>query len=641
MKKILYPILCTLLTLLTQTTTLFAQYETAAKNMALMSKTTFSGNDLSDVWGYADELGNEYALLGVDSGLYLVDVTNPSTPIKKKLFRTQISIWHDVEVWNDFAYVVNETGGGLMIIDLRPLPASTNLPVTYFTNPLGTYNLQKGHTINITDGFAYINGGSLSGIAIFNLSNPTNPVEISKYTAKGYVHDCEVRGNKLYAAHINNGYCTIVDITNKANVNNPSSLLAEFLTPRTFSHNIDISADGSHVFTTDERSNTHNYITSYNITNLANIQRKDSVQSNWGTRSVAHNVTILPNDFMAASNYKDGVTIWDAKRPHNIVQVGRYDTNPLAGLNFDGVWAVYPSLPSGNWLASDISEGLFVIKPTLKCACYLEGTITDAVTGNVVQDVLVSFVGLPQSKFDDSKANGTYATGYWDAGSYQVKYSKSPYLDVIKTVNLNTCVVTNLNVRMSTTPLGIELAEQKVFVNEQNQAQLTWQTWNETNNRGFEIQRTMSLEDDSKIEKIGFIEGKNQAANYQFIDQKTPTGMVFYRLVQEDFDGTKSVLNWNKVELGNAFSMIFYPNPSKMNGLIDVSILFPSSQLNQTVAFVVADVLGRKIYEVQKDKTNKNFQVNLHELGIPSGLYMVKIIGSNNSLLASQKLVIY
>ena len=32
---------------------------------------------LSDVWGYVDEAGNEYALVGTFSGLSVVDVTDP------------------------------------------------------------------------------------------------------------------------------------------------------------------------------------------------------------------------------------------------------------------------------------------------------------------------------------------------------------------------------------------------------------------------------------------------------------------------------------------------------------------------------------------------------------------------------------
>ena len=36
--------------------------------------------DVSDVWGYAAPNGKEYALVGVDDGLSIVDVSNSASP---------------------------------------------------------------------------------------------------------------------------------------------------------------------------------------------------------------------------------------------------------------------------------------------------------------------------------------------------------------------------------------------------------------------------------------------------------------------------------------------------------------------------------------------------------------------------------
>ena len=38
--------------------------------------------DLNDVWGYVDEMGNEYALVGTSKGTSIVNVTNPSNPFE-------------------------------------------------------------------------------------------------------------------------------------------------------------------------------------------------------------------------------------------------------------------------------------------------------------------------------------------------------------------------------------------------------------------------------------------------------------------------------------------------------------------------------------------------------------------------------
>ncbi len=36
----------------------------------------------NDIWGYADGSGNEYALLGVQTGTSIINITNPSNPVE-------------------------------------------------------------------------------------------------------------------------------------------------------------------------------------------------------------------------------------------------------------------------------------------------------------------------------------------------------------------------------------------------------------------------------------------------------------------------------------------------------------------------------------------------------------------------------
>ena len=64
--------------------------------------------------------------------------------------------------------------------------------------------------------------------------------------------------------------------------------------------------------------------------------------------------------------YMDGVQVYDITDTSNPVRVGYYDTYPDNGATFfgsayEGCWGVYPFLPSGNIIASDITYGLFVL----------------------------------------------------------------------------------------------------------------------------------------------------------------------------------------------------------------------------------------------------------------------------------------
>src|SRR4051812_7878676 len=104
-------------------------------NVTFAGQHTYPFQTCSNIWGYVDSLGNEYALVGASGGLSIVNVTNPTSPVEiaqmplANPFSPQNS-WREVETWGKYAYVTTEAGGGLQIIDLSKLPG-TNLPVTY------------------------------------------------------------------------------------------------------------------------------------------------------------------------------------------------------------------------------------------------------------------------------------------------------------------------------------------------------------------------------------------------------------------------------------------------------------------------------------------------------------------------------
>ena len=68
--------------------------------------------------------------------------------------------------------------------------------------------------------------------------------------------------------------------------------------------------------------------------------------------------------YYIVSHYYDGLWIWDISDPQNLTYVTSYDTYPLEnGNSYKGAWGVYPFLPSGNILVSDMQFGLFVLSP--------------------------------------------------------------------------------------------------------------------------------------------------------------------------------------------------------------------------------------------------------------------------------------
>jgi choice-of-anchor B domain-containing protein len=418
-------------------------------NNVFRSKMTFPGQTLANVWGYAAG-GKEYALLGAAKGLIIVDITNPDQPKQIVQIPGPNNLWKEIKTYKNFAYIVSEGGMGVQIVNLSNLP-SPNLASKFYQGDGAILNqLTTIHALHIdtTKGFLYAWGGSLFGGAakIFNLNpDPYNPTYAGKYDQLGYIHDGFVDNDTMYAGHIYAGYFSIVNMTDKAN----PELLNTQNTPDNFTHNTWLSDDRHTLFTTDERNNS--FLAAYDVSNPDDIKFLDKIQSNPGSNSIVHN-TYYKKGFAVSSWYKDGYTIMDAFRPDNLIQVGNYDTYPGAGGGFEGCWGVYPYLPSGTIIASNIeasgtSDGeAFFVSPKYVRACYFEGLVTDAGTGLPINGAQVNV--LSSSILLNSDQSGVFKGGQLTPGVFTVEVTKSGYQPYITQVQLENGILTELKVEL-------------------------------------------------------------------------------------------------------------------------------------------------------------------------------------------------
>ena len=411
-------------------------------NMEFKSRVDYMslhGAQLSSIWGYVDEEGNEYAIVGTDRGTSIVNVTNPENPVEIFWRPGVVNIWREAKTFGDFAYISSESGEGVLIIDLSPLPQSTNLSYNYFTGNSGV-SFDRVHTLWVDEptGYLYLFGVNYSGasgiICDLNVSL-TNPTVVNTFSDV-YIHDGIIQGDRMYTGNIQAGYFRVYDVTDRVN----PVLLGSSLTPHTFTHNVAPTPDNQFAFTTDELANA--FIASYDVSDPTNIRELDRIRSTDGTSTIPHNVHYKDNNFLVTSYYTDGVLIHDVSRPHNMVKVGSYDTTPLSTATFDGCWGVYPYFPSGNIVASDIQLGMFVIAPNYKRAGYLEGKTFNAHTNAILSNVVVEIVD--RTKY--SNTDGEYGVGTVVEGPMQVKFSKMGFVDHITTVNFSAGQVLDLDV---------------------------------------------------------------------------------------------------------------------------------------------------------------------------------------------------
>jgi len=325
----------------------------AQTNIELISNLDeYHSSGYNDIWGYVDPMGNEYALLGVGSGTSIVDLSDPANPVEVAFIPGPQSVVRDIKVHEQYAYTITEqtgTGQGLQIINLSDLPNSATL-----VNTIDTW-FTRAHNIFIENGYAYVIGTEGGGgMHILDLSNPVNPTETAYYTASGYIHDVYVWDDTVIVCDGSSGEYHLVDVSDKTN---PQLISVSPSIPG-YAHSGWMTEDKRYFIGTEEGNQVD-----ITVWDLQDRTSWDLVVPSWETNSgaIVHNLFIMGN-YAHVSYYVDGYVVLDISDPTNPILAGQYDTYPGTGGFFNGAWGVYPYLPSGFTIVSDIETGLYVLK---------------------------------------------------------------------------------------------------------------------------------------------------------------------------------------------------------------------------------------------------------------------------------------
>lgn len=175
---------------------------------------------------------------------------------------------------------------------------------------------------------------------------------------------------------------------------------------------------------------------------------------------------------------------------------------------------------------------------------------------------------------------------------------------------------------ISATILPITLVDFKAEVFN-DQVEISWISAVEINNDYFTVQRSkdgQNWEDVSEIDGHGTV---NQEANYSIIDTRPLAGVSYYRLIQTDFDGTKTFSNIVAVEREiNAIEI--FPNPASNS----VTVLAESFE-----DFQLVNAIGQSVFD-QTMIINEGKNVRQIDLSsLPNGFYLLYVEGKAHSLI--------
>ncbi|MBO9631789.1 MAG: T9SS type A sorting domain-containing protein [Chitinophagaceae bacterium] len=149
-----------------------------------------------------------------------------------------------------------------------------------------------------------------------------------------------------------------------------------------------------------------------------------------------------------------------------------------------------------------------------------------------------------------------------------------------------------------------------------NEVQLSWNTSQELNNKGFEILRS---NDGLNFQKIGWVEGHgttSQLQQYSFNDKAPAAGRNFYRLRQVDIDNNSKLSEILLVSTKQTLKLNIAPNP------VD-NILYVEMDEKSISSLKIVDIQGRIMWKSDGQRLSSVTAIPVQQL--QKGIYLLEL----------------
>jgi hypothetical protein len=153
--------------------------------------------------------------------------------------------------------------------------------------------------------------------------------------------------------------------------------------------------------------------------------------------------------------------------------------------------------------------------------------------------------------------------------------------------------------------------------------QLNWKVASETNNKQYIIKRSTDGKNFSLVTNVLGAGTSIIAQSYSHTDQSVSEGTYYYKLEQEDLDGTVNYLATQVVKIGfSASNVNVYPNPAK--GEVTVALASGNYQ-----KFSVVGLQGNTLINGNINNNDNELKLDLSNLS--TGTYIIKLIGATGN----------
>jgi hypothetical protein len=235
----------------------------------------------------------------------------------------------------------------------------------------------------------------------------------------------------------------------------------------------------------------------------------------------------------------------------------------------------------------------------------------------------VEFTPYPEWLFTNCFA-GTIHSGNSTALQLKISSDRLCYgeysmdVQISSNCELNPSVTVPVKLTVSD-DIPVELASFNVLLNK-GEVILEWETKSEKNNNGFQIERKAN---ENIWQELAFVKGSGtttESHKYIFSDKPNTAGSYKYRLLQYDYDGTKTLTDELDVEIKGPEMFELsqnYPNP--FNPVTTIKYSLP---VQSRTAVTIHNIVGELMENISEIREPGYYEFQWNASGFSSGVYI-------------------